>query len=352
MSLSSFYKNKKIFITGHTGFKGSWLNLFLNNMGAKTSGYSLKPKKSLPSLYNLLNFEKMSESCYEDIRNFNNLNECIEKFQPDIVFHLAAQPLVIKSYKDPVETLSTNIMGTVNLLEICKSVKTIKAIINITSDKCYENNSIDKQYIESDKLGGSDPYSASKACAEIINSSYQKSFYSKSDIGLASVRAGNVLGGGDFSENRLIPDIIRSVINNNKLIIRSPQSTRPWQHVFDVIYGYMLLGKKLCENPKEFSSPYNFSPSSKNCVTVEEILFKINELLRIDYEIVPSEFYEANLLMLNADKAKKHLSWKPVYDIDHTLKESIDWYNDFINKKDIIQTSQDQYKKYMEFQNE
>jgi CDP-glucose 4,6-dehydratase len=352
MSLSSFYKNKKIFITGHTGFKGAWLNLFLNNMGAKTLGYSLKPNKSLPSLYNLLKFEKMSESRFEDIRNFNNLNECIEKFQPDMVFHLAAQPLVIKSYKDPVETLSTNIMGTVNLLEICKSVKTIKAIINITSDKCYENNNIDKQYIESDRLGGSDPYSASKACAEIINSSYQKSFYSKSDIGLASVRAGNVLGGGDFSENRLIPDIIRSVINNDKLIIRSPESTRPWQHVFDVIYGYMLLGKKLYENPKEFSSPYNFSPSSKNCVTVEEILFKINELLKIDYEIVPSEFYEANLLMLNADKAKKHLSWKSVYDIDHTLKESIKWYNDFINKKDVIKTSQDQYKKYMEFQNE
>ena len=352
MSLKSFYKNKKIFITGHTGFKGSWLNLFLKNMGARTLGYSLKPNKSLPSLHNLLNLEKMSESNYKDIRNFKNLSECIENFQPDIVFHLAAQALVIKSYKDPVETLSTNVMGTVNLLEICKSVKTIKAIINITSDKCYENNNVDKEYIESDRLGGSDPYSASKACSELINSSYQKSFYSKSDIGLASVRAGNVLGGGDFSENRLIPDIIRSVINNDKLIIRSPESTRPWQHVFDVIYGYILLGRKLYENPKEFSSPYNFSPSSENCVPVEEILYKVNKLLKIDYEIIPGEFYEANLLILNADKAKKYLGWNPVYNIDQTLQESIKWYNDFMNEKDVVKTSQSQYKKYMEYQNE
>ncbi len=352
MSLKSFFKNKKIFITGHTGFKGSWLNLFLNNMGAKTLGYSLEPDKSLPSLYNLLNFEKKCSSHFDDIRDFNNLKKCLESFQPDMIFHLAAQPLVIKSYKDPVETLSTNIMGTVNLLEICKSLKSIKAIVNITSDKCYENKNIDKQYIESDRLGGVDPYSASKACAEIINSSYQKSFYDRSDVGLASVRAGNVLGGGDFSENRLIPDIIRSVISNEKLIIRSPESTRPWQHVFDVIYGYMLLGRKLYENPKEFSSPYNFSPSSKNCIPVKEILFKVNELLKIDYEIVPSKFHESNLLMLNSDKAKNHLSWKPIYDIDRTLEESIIWYNNFINKKEIINISQSQYKKYMEFQNE
>jgi len=352
MNLSSFYKNKKIFVTGHTGFKGSWLCFFLNNMGAKTAGYSLEPDNSSPSLYNLLNTNVMNQSNIEDIRDFDNLNRCLKDFQPDIVFHLAAQPLVIKSYKEPIETLSTNIMGTANLLEICKSIESIKAIINVTSDKCYENNNTNKQYMESDRLGGSDPYSASKACAEIIHSSYKQSFYSKSKKGLASVRAGNVLGGGDFSENRLIPDIIRSAINKEKLIIRSPNSTRPWQHVFDVINGYMILGQKLHENPKEFSSSYNFSPNVENCITVEEILYKINKLLKIDYDIISSEFYEANLLMLNSNKAKKLLKWKPVYDIDKTLKESIEWYSSFIKNKDIVETSYYQYEKYMELQNE
>ena len=352
MNLSSFYKNKKIFVTGHTGFKGSWLCFFLNNMGAKTAGYSLEPDNSSPSLYNLLNTNVMNQSNIEDIRDFDNLNRCLKDFQPDIVFHLAAQPLVIKSYKEPIETLSTNIMGTANLLEICKSIESIKAIINVTSDKCYENNNTNKQYMESDRLGGSDPYSASKACAEIINSSYKQSFYSKSEKGLASVRAGNVLGGGDFSENRLIPDIIRSVINKEKLIIRSPNSTRPWQHVFDVINGYMILGHKLHENPKKFSSSYNFSPNVENCITVEEILYKINKLLKIDYDIISSEFYEANLLMLNSDKAKKLLKWKPAYDIDKTLEESIEWYSSFIKNKDIVETSYYQYEKYMELKNE
>jgi len=352
MNLSSFYKNKKIFVTGHTGFKGSWLCFFLNNMGAKTAGYSLKPDNSSPSLYNLLNANVMNQSHIKDIRDFDDLKKCLKDFQPDIVFHLAAQSLVIKSYKEPIETLSTNIMGTANLLEICKSIESIKAIINVTSDKCYENNNTNKQFIESDRLGGSDPYSASKACAEIINSSYKQSFYSKSKKGLASVRAGNVLGGGDFSENRLIPDIIRSAINKEKLIIRSPNSTRPWQHVFDVINGYMILGHKLHENPKEFSSSYNFSPNVENCITVEEILYKINKLLKIDYEIISSEFYEANLLMLNSDKARKLLKWKSAYDIDKTLKESIKWYISFIKNKDIVETSYHQYKKYMELQNE
>ena len=352
MNLSSFYKNKKIFVTGHTGFKGSWLCFFLNNMGAKTAGYSLEPDNSSPSLYNLLNTNVMNQSNIEDIRDFDNLNRCLKDFQPDIVFHLAAQPLVIKSYKEPIETLSTNIMGTANLLEICKSIESIKAIINVTSDKCYENNNTNKQYMESDRLGGSDPYSASKACAEIIHSSYKQSFYSESKKGLASVRAGNVLGGGDFSENRLIPDIIRSVINKEKLIIRSPNSTRPWQHVFDVINGYMILGHKLHENPKEFSSSYNFSPNAENCITVEEILYKINKLLKIDYDIISSEFYEANLLMLNSDKAKKLLKWKPSYDIDKTLEESIEWYSSFIKNKDIVKTSYYQYEKYMELKNE
>ena len=352
MSLNSFYKNKKIFITGHTGFKGSWLCFFLNNMGAEIAGYSLEPDNSSPSLYNLLNNNLVNESFIKDIRDYDSLNKCLKDFQPDIVFHLAAQPLVIKSYKEPIETLSTNIMGTVNLLEICKSIESIKAIINVTSDKCYENNNTNKQYVESDRLGGSDPYSASKACAEIINSSYRQSFYSKGKKGLSSVRAGNVLGGGDFSENRLIPDIIRSVINKDKLLIRSPNSTRPWQHVFDVINGYMILGKELYDKPKELSGSYNFSPNVENCITVEKMLCKINKLLKIDYEIIPSEFYEANLLMLNSDKAKKILKWKPVYDIDKTLKESIEWYSSFIENKDIIKTSQNQYEKYMELQNE
>ena len=352
MNLGSFYKNKKVFVTGHSGFKGSWLCFFLKNMGANTFGYSLAPNKSLPSLYKLLKIGQDTTFDSKDIRDFKILKGSIESFQPEIVFHLAAQPLVIRSYKKPIETLSTNIIGTSNLLEICKSVKSVKAVINVTSDKCYKNKNTNKQYIESDSLGGSDPYSASKACAEIINYSYQKSFYDKNNVGLASARAGNVLGGGDFSENRLIPDIIRSVIDKEKLIIRSPNSTRPWQHVFDVIYGYMMLGRKLHDNPEKFSSPYNFSPGIENCITVEEILKKMNEFLKIDYEIKSSEFYEASLLMLNADKAKKNLNWSPAYDIDNTLKESVEWYNNFMQNKDIIKKSLSQYERYMELQNE
>ncbi len=352
MNLVEFYKNKKVFVTGHTGFKGSWLCFFLNNLGAETCGYSLEPDNSYQSLYNLLNANENYSFNSRDIRDFENLNISINEFSPDIVFHLAAQPLVIKSYENPIETFSTNIMGTSNLLEICKSSKSIKAIINVTSDKCYENKNTNKLYTENDRLGGSDPYSASKACAEIINFSYQKSFYNGSKIGLASARAGNVLGGGDFSDNRLIPDIIRSLSSKNKLIIRSPKSTRPWQHVFDVIYGYIILGKKLYENPLKFSSSYNFSPNVENCITVEEILSKINKLLKIDYSIKPGKFYEANLLMLDSKKAKKELNWYPIYDIDNTLKKSVEWYNDFMQNKNIVKKSLSQYKKYMELQNE
>ena len=352
MNLCSFYKNKKVFITGHTGFKGSWLRFFLDNMKANTCGYSLAPEKSSPSLYKLLNPDVSNNFVSKDIKDFEILKKSIEDFNPDIVFHLAAQPLVIKSYKEPLETLSTNIIGTSNLLEICRSIKSIKAIINVTSDKCYENKNTNKQYVESDKLGGSDPYSASKACAEIINTSYQKSFYDMSEIGLASARAGNVLGGGDFSENRIIPDIIRSLVSRDKLIVRSPNATRPWQHVFDVIYGYMILGKKLYENPNEFSCPYNFSPNVENCITVENILNKINKILEINYVIQPSKFYEANLLMLNSDKAKNNLNWNPAYDIDNTLIESVEWYKDFMQNKDMIKISKIQYDRYMELQNE
>jgi len=352
MNLEEFYKNKKVFITGHTGFKGSWLCFFLNNLGAETYGYSLEPDNLYQSLYNLLNTNENYSFNSKDIRDFDNLNISIKEFRPDIVFHLAAQQLVIKSYENPIETFSTNIMGTSNLLEICKSSDSIKAVVNITSDKCYENKNINKLYTENDRLGGSDPYSASKACAEIINSSYQKSFYNKSKIGLASARAGNVLGGGDFSDNRLIPDIIRSLSSENKLIIRSPKSIRPWQHVFDVIYGYIILGKKLYENPLEFSSSYNFSPNVENCITVEEILSKINNLLKIDYSIQPGKFYEANLLMLDAEKAKKELNWYPVYDIDNTLKKTVEWYSNFMQNKNIAKKSLNQYMKYMELQNE
>jgi CDP-glucose 4,6-dehydratase len=352
MNLGEFYKNKKVFVTGHSGFKGSWLCFFLNNLGAETYGYSLEPDNSYQPLYYLFNTNEDCSFDSKDIRDFDNLNVSIKEFNPDIVFHLAAQPLVIKSYENPIDTFSTNIMGTSNLLEICKSSESIKAVINITSDKCYENKNSIKLYTENDRLGGSDPYSASKACAEIINSSYQKSFYNNNKIGLASARAGNVLGGGDFSENRLIPDIIRSLVGKNKLIVRSPKSTRPWQHVFDVIYGYIILGKKLYENPREFSCSYNFSPNVENCITVEEILFKINNLLKIDYSIKPGKFYEANLLMLDAEKAKKELNWHPIYDIDNTLKKSVEWYNDFMQNKNIVKKSLSQYSEYMELQNE
>ena len=352
MNIPSFYKNKKILITGHSGFKGAWLYFFLKQFGSDVCGYSLQPNDNQNTLFRALSLHHDEHSTFDDIRDKEKLNNFIKSYNPEILFHLAAQPLVIDSHKDPLETLTTNIIGTANIIEVVRNIKSIKSTIIITSDKCYENLNDKREFKESDQLGGIDPYSASKSCAEIVANSYRECFFDKNVRGLATARAGNVIGGGDFSTNRLIPDLIKAIINKRTLQIRNPNATRPWQHVFDVIYGYLLLGMNVYENPSKFSTAYNFSPTIENCVSVKDIITKINNINEIRYEIIESNLYESSFLSLNSNKARDELNWKSLYDIDKTLNVAYEWYNCLIDKKNIYNKSIEQYSKYMELINE
>jgi len=353
MGLKEFYKDKNVFVTGHSGFKGSWLCIFLSQLGAKITGYSLPPN-SQPNLYNLSCIENSINSKTHDIRDYKALYDALHQCNPDVIFHLAAQPLVRYSYNNPIETYETNIMGTNNILHAAQDLKNIRAIINITTDKCYENNDLKKKYIEDDKLGGHDPYSSSKACSEIITSSYKKSYYEKLNIGVATARAGNVIGGGDFSEDRIIPDLIRSIINNKPIEIRNPSSTRPWQHVFDVLYGYLILGKNLYNNPQKFSEAYNFSPQEKNEVKVIDLIDSfIKNIGKGSYEINidKNSPHESKFLQLNSNKAIKELKWNAKYDIESTVKASSFWYTNYISDKNIANVSSKQVSDYINLHN-
>ena len=269
MNQFGIFRGKKVLVTGHTGFKGSWLSLYLKGMGARIFGYALEPKYK--SMFNAVKLDSEVENYYGDIRNFNQLSGYINDIQPEVLFHLAAQPLVTESYLAPLETIETNVLGSSNLLLIANNVESVKAVINVTSDKCYENKEWIWGYRENDELGGYDTYSASKASAEIIFSSYMNSFFNdKRGIGLASVRAGNVIGGGDWSVDRIIPDCINFLKNNEKIILRNPEATRPWQHVLEPLSGYLMLGKELYNDPI-FSGSWNFGPNIKSIKTVEEV---------------------------------------------------------------------------------
>ncbi len=343
-----FFNKKKIFITGHTGFKGSWLAYILYLSGAKISGYSLKPKNKFDNFY-LLKLDRKLKNHYGDVRDKKNLKNKIKEFKPDIIFHLAAQPLVKESYKNPDFTFSTNIIGTLNILEILREVKSIKSAIIITSDKCYKNYEKKSGYSEEDELGGEDPYSASKAAAENIFFSYQKSFFkNKNKIGLVSVRAGNVIGGGDWSKDRIIPDLIKSIIFKTKFIIRSPKSTRPWQHIFDLLNGYLILSKKIYGNSK-FNGSWNFGPDKKH-VTVKEVISKLTQILGINKKVFTKfdkKIKETGLLSLKTFKSKNNLKWKTKLTLNQSLKIIADWYLCYINdKKNIENLSRKQVESF------
>lgn len=332
--IKKFYKNKNILITGVTGFKGSWLCLMLTMFGAKVLGLGYKPNKN-ENLFNSLNLKKKIRLKFADIRDFKKLKKILHDEKPEIVFHLAAQPLILRSYIDPFETINTNSSGTLNILEILRKFKSIKSIICVTSDKCYSNNHSTRGFKETDHLGGSDPYSASKASAEIIIKAYYDSFYKKTNTGLASARAGNVIGGGDWSANRLIPDTIKSIKNNKIIYLRNPNFNRPWQHVLEPVFGYVLLAKKLYEKPKKYSEAWNFG-SKKNTVTsVHEVVKKITKFWgRGKIKVKKSsKFYEQKNLQLNITKAKKILKWQPTYSISKTIIETAAWYKGIIEKK-------------------
>ena len=316
-----FFKNKKIFITGHTGFKGSWLSYILYLSGAKVTGYSLKPKNKQDNFY-LLKLDSKIKNYYSDIRNEKNLKNKIKKCKPDIIFHLAAQPLVKESYRNPKFTFSTNIIGTLNILEAVRDVKSVKSVSIITSDKCYKNYEKSEGYSEQDELGGEDPYSASKAAAENIFYSYSKSFFkNKNKIGLVSVRAGNVIGGGDWSQDRIIPDLIKSIILKKKFTIRSPKSTRPWQHVLEAIWGYLLLASNLKKNRKLHGEAFNFGPITTNNYSVLQVVKIMKKNWeKVSWKVIDpkkNNFYESSLLKLNSNKAEKKIKSVMIIDIDN-----------------------------------
>ena len=332
-----FFKNKKIFITGHSGFKGSWLSYILDKNESIIKGYSLEPNTS-PALFSQLKFSKQFSSIIADINDFDKLKKEIISFKPDIIFHLAAQPIVLESYKNPKYTFNTNFTGTLNLLEILREVQHECACVLVTTDKVYANDDQKISFKEDDKLGGNDPYSASKAASEILINSYIKSYFSKSNVSVASVRAGNVIGGGDWSKHRLVPDIVRAYNDKKtKLNIRHPNSIRPWQHVLEPLFGYLELAKKLYASKIKFSGSWNFGPNKDDIKTVKDIItLAKNAGMNFNYsENKISEYYESSYLSLDITKSKNNLEWSPKWESEIAIKKTIEWYLGFYQNINI-----------------
>ena len=347
---AGIYKDKTVLVTGHTGFKGSWLVYWLKQMGANVIGYSLEAPTT-PNHIGLLGLDIIS--IIGDIRDLDKLNETFEEYKPDIVFHLAAQPLVRLSYENPIETYETNVMGTLKVFEACRK-SNVKAIVNITSDKAYDNKEWIWGYRENDPMGGYDPYSSSKGCADLLTNSYRNSYFNISEYKkthntlLASCRAGNVIGGGDWAKDRLITDIMLSVSEGKKVSIRNPYATRPWQHVLEPLSGYLHVGQKLLEEKVEFGEAWNFGPSDEGSITVEEVVTNVKKhWAKIDYEINRdvNQLHEANLLKLDCSKAHILLKWKDVWDSDTTLEKTVNWYKYYYenNKLSLTKNNLDSY---------
>lgn len=349
--------NKKIvFVTGHTGFIGGWLSLWLYLLGAKVVGYSLPPPTT-PSLFKSIQLNRYVTTITGDVRNKKHLSKSIDKHNPDFVIHLAAQPLVLISYKTPTETINTNVMGTLNMLESVRKTSSVKVCINFTSDKCYENRNIDHAYAETDPLGGFDPYSASKASSELLTSSYRNSFFDNTNLDghkvrISSVRAGNVIGGGDWAENRIVPDCIRSLMANKKIPIRSPNSIRPWQHVLEPITGLLLLASRMWKEPSRYNGAWNFGPDDH--IKVKNLVeFIINDWGHGSWfdksDKMKKTNHEANVLKLNCTKAKRSLGWKPIYPIREGISETIEWYKRYALKKfEMRDFTKQQIENYVE----
>jgi CDP-glucose 4,6-dehydratase len=334
----SFWNGKKVYLTGHTGFKGSWLSLWLQKMGAIVKGYSLDVNTK-PALFTEANVAAEMESEIGDIRNLDQLTKSMVSFVPDILIHMAAQPLVRFSYLEPVDTYTTNVIGTVNVLEAARKCSDLKAIVSITTDKCYENKEWEWGYRENEPMGGHDPYSSSKGCAELVTSAYRRSFFSsKETASLASARAGNVIGGGDWAEDRLIPDVLRAFEKSEPVLVRNPLSTRPWQHVLEPLSGYLVLAQELFLNGDSFAEGWNFGPKDEDCKPVSWILDQMvtywgnNASWSLDKNNNP---YEAGFLKLDCSKASNRLKWNPKWNLQLTLKSIIDWHQLYINGADI-----------------
>jgi len=343
-----FWNGKRVLITGHTGFKGSWLCIWLQSMNAKIFGLSLEPNSPY-SLFNQARVGDFMMSTIGDICDYSTVFRIMKEAQPEIVIHMAAQPLVLYSYDNPVETYSTNIMGTVHVLEAVLKVPSVKVVINVTSDKCYENREWIWSYRENEPMGGYDPYSSSKGCSELITSAYRRSFYTKFGIGLASARSGNVIGGGDWSKDRLIPDILYAFEKNKSVIIRNKSAIRPWQHVLDALSGYLLLAEQLYKSGELFSDAWNFGPSEQDTKSVQWIVEYMVNLWGdgATWEIEENQqTHEAKLLRLDTSKANKILGWSPNWQLDTALEKVVDWHINWLKKRDIRILCQEQIKSY------
>ena len=354
LKMFDVYKNKKVLITGVTGFKGSWLYLWLKHAGADVSGFGLLPDTN-PSMYGILEMQNDINVSVGDIRDKSFVKNIIENHQPEIIFHLAAQPLVNVSYENPEETFETNINGLINLLEVIKTNNSVKSLVVVTSDKCYRNSGDRVKFTEDDALGGTDPYSASKSCAEIITNSYSRTILNEKDLYISSVRAGNIIGGGDWSKYRLIPDIIKSITNNTKLLIRYPNSIRPWQYVLDALRGYLIVGEKLMNREIEKVTTFNFGPDDKKALTVLEIAeHLVSEFGKRFDEIIEIEnpkYYESDYLQLDSSKANEVLKWYPISDINYVLLKTSEWYKEYYTKNESKEICLKYLKDYIKLLN-
>jgi len=351
----SVYRGKKVFLTGHTGFKGSWLCLLLYHLGAKVYGYALNPPTH-PSLYETAEIDELIHSSIADVRDYQALLKALSEVQPDIVFHLAAQPLVRDSYKNPIDTYAINVMGPVNLLESIRHTLSVRAIVNVTTDKCYENKEWMWGYRENEPMGGYDPYSNSKGCSELVTSSFRNSFFNPAEYGkthqvaLASARAGNVIGGGDWAEDRLIPDFIRAIHGKEKVLIRSPYAIRPWQHVLEPLYGYLVLAAKLYTEGCKYAEGWNFGPNDSDAKPVEWIINTIctlwgeNASYALDNQPQP---HEATYLKLDCSKAKARLSWYPKWNIETALNQIVSWTKAYYGGKNMRTVCYSQIEQYL-----
>lgn len=352
-----FWRGKKVFITGHTGFKGSWLCLLLHFLGAEITGYSLSPPTK-PNLFELANIQSFTTSIIGDIRNREVLTSALMGAEPEIIFHLAAQPIVNLSYQNPVETYETNVMGTINLFEAIRKEaaknKSIKAVINVTSDKCYENKEWIWGYRENDPMGGHDPYSNSKACSELVTSTYRSSFFNPKNyvthgVALASARAGNVIGGGDWAPSRLVPDCIRAILKDEKVKVRNPYSIRPWQHVLEPLSGYLLLAQKLYMEGVNYAEGWNFGPQDHDSKTVEWIVQTVCKKWggQSAYKIEKGlEQHEANFLKLDSSKARQKLGWSPRWNVEYAIEKVLEWTKAYANQECIEEVCLKQIKEY------
>ena len=349
-NLKSFWKKKKVFITGHTGFKGTWMCLTLNLLGAKIYGYSLKPNKnSLFTQSRCSGFIK--KNIYSDIKNKKKLSQSINKVKPDVLFHLAAQPLVIEGYKNPVETFNTNINGTINVLNSIRKCKSLKSVVIITTDKVYKINNNNTFYSENDELGGFDPYSASKVCKEILTNSFVQSYLKNSNLKnkISTARSGNVIGGGDYSKNRLVPDIIKAINNKKKILVRNPNHIRPWQHVIEPTYGYLKLAQLQFQNKlKNIEPAWNFGPNQNSFIKVIDVIKRTSKFKKIKFKVVKTrKIQETKILKLSNKKAKKFLKWMPKWNLNITLNYVIEWNDNYKKLKNAKEICEKQIMKYL-----